>query len=465
MADHITYSPTPGLTYDPSDPTYWDANALQGEIDRTFEICHGCRMCFKYCDSFPSLFSFLDDRHDGDVRSITEVETARIMDECFQCKLCEVQCPYTVRDGHEFQLDFPKLVHRYKAQRVRADGLGRRERILGDPDRTAALARASGGLVNLANSRSRIHRIFLEKVLGVHRDKDLPKFSRATFTSWARHRGLIPEDPTTGEAVLFPTCYVEHNEPEVGHDTVTVLERNGVDVTCESDLACCGMPAWESGDLDALRERATTNLDRLEPHVAAGKMVLAINPTCSMMLRREYPELVAPEDRERAQRLAEAVCDPSEYLWSIRNEERFDDGFASTPGTVAYHAPCHLRTQAVGFKGRDLLRKIPGVRPTTTMECCGHDGTHAMKVEGFEASVRIGRKAFVEMASPIAEGDPAEVWATDCPLAALQFGQHAERRPMHPMTILARAYEPDGFPTPVAPPEATQEHGVSESPR
>ena len=461
MADHITYSPTPGLTYDPSDPTYWDANALQGEIDRTFEICHGCRMCFKYCDSFPSLFSFLDDRHDGDVRSITEVETARIMDECFQCKLCEVQCPYTVRDGHEFQLDFPKLVHRYKAQRVRAGGLGRRERILGDPDRTAALARASGGLANLANSRSRIHRIFLEKVLGVHRDKDLPKFSRATFTSWARHRGLIPDDPTTGEAVLFPTCYVEHNEPEVGHDTVTVLERNGVDVTCESDLACCGMPAWESGDLDALRERATTNLDRLEPHVAAGKMVLAINPTCSMMLRREYPELVAPEDRERAQRLAEAVCDPSEYLWSIRNEERFDDGFASTPGTVAYHAPCHLRTQAVGFKGRDLLRKIPGVRPTTTMECCGHDGTHAMKVEGFEASVRIGRKAFVEMASPIAEGDPAEVWATDCPLAALQFGQHAERRPMHPMTILARAYEPDGFPTPAAP----QEHGVSESPR
>ena len=460
MADHIPYSPTPGLTYDPSDPIYWDENALQDEIDRTFEICHGCRMCFKYCDSFPSLFSFLDDRHDGDVRSITEAETAQVMDECFQCKLCEVQCPYTVRDEHEFQLDFPKLVHRYKAQRARAGGLGRRERILGAPDRTAALARASGGLANVANSRSRIHRIFLEKVLGVHRDKDLPKFSRTTFTSWARRRGLVPDDPATGEAVLFPTCYVEHNEPEVGRDTVAVLERNGVDITCETDLACCGMPAWESGDLDTLRERASTNLDRLEPHVTAGKKVLAINPTCSMMLRREYPELVAPEDRKRAERLAEAVCDPSEYLWSIRDEERFDDNFASTPGTVAYHAPCHLRTQAVGFKGRDLLRKIPGVRPSTTMECCGHDGTHAMKVEGFEASVRIGRKAFVEMASPTAGGDPAEVWATDCPLAALQFGQHAARRPMHPMTILARAYEPDGFPTPVAP----SGHEVSEPP-
>ena len=453
MADHIPYAPTPGLTYDPSEPAYWDADALQGEIDRTFEICHGCRMCFKYCDSFPSLFSFLDDRHDGDVRSITDAETAQVMDQCFQCKLCEVQCPYTVRDNHDFQLDFPKLVHRYTAQRTRAEGLGLRDRVMGDPDRTATLARASGGLANVANARSRIHRIFLEKVLGVHRDKDLPRFARTTFTAWATRRGMVSNDPTDGEAVLFPTCYVEHNEPEVGHDTVAVLERNGVDLTCEKGLACCGMPAWESGDLDTLRERAVTNLDRLEPHVDAGKKVLAINPTCSMMLRREYPELVAPEDRERAQRLADAVSDPSEFLWSIRDEDRFDAGFASTPGSVAYHAPCHLRTQAVGFKGRDLLRKIPGVKPSTTMECCGHDGTHAMKVEGFEASVRIGKKAFDGMAAPVAGGEPAEVWATDCPLAALQFGQHADKRPMHPMSILARAYEPDGFPTPVTPPE------------
>ena len=253
--------------------------------------------------------------------------------------------------------------------------------------------------------------------------------------------------------------FAHQGQPQVGHDTVAVLERNGVAVTCTEGLACCGMPAWESGDLDGLRERAATNLDRLEPHVAAGKKVLAINPTCSMMLRREYPELVAPEDRERAGRLAEAVSDPSEFLWSIRNEDRFDDGFASTPGDVAYHAPCHLRTQGVGFKGRDLLRKVPGVKPSTTMECCGHDGTHAMKVEGFEASVRIGKKAFDGM-----QAADSQVWATDCPLAALQFGQHAGRRPMHPMSILARAYEPDGFETAVLPTEPPTGQ-IEESPR
>ena len=178
------------------------------------------------------------------------------------------------------------------------------------------------------------------------------------------------------------------------------------------------------------------------PFVQHGAKVVVINPTCSMMMRREYPELLDGEDRDRAAALSEAVMDPSELLWSIRDEERFDVDFASTPGDrVAYHAPCHLRAQAIGFRGRDLLRKIPGVKPRPTMECCGHDGTYAMTVEGYGPSQRIGGKAFEGMQ----EAD-AEVWATDCPLAALQFAQHAGKRPMHPMTILARAYREDGFP-------------------
>lgn len=443
MTENISYQPTSGITYDPEDALYWDAAALNAEIERTFEICHGCRMCFKYCDSFPSLFSFIDDRHDGDVRKITDVETAQVMDECFQCKLCEVQCPYTVRESHEFQLDFPKLVHRYKAQRYKVEGPSVRDRILGDPDRLARFSRVASGLVNSLNSRSQTHRFFLDKVLGIHQKKRLPRFAKKTFTQWAKKQGFI-RSVKDGEVVIFPTCYVENNEPAIGHDTVSVLEKNGVDVSCESGLECCGMPAWESGDLTTLRAKAKNNLTRLLPHVREGKKVVAINPTCSMMLRQEYPELVENADREDAKALADAVTDPSEFLWSIRSEERFNTDFKSTPETVNYHSPCHLRAQAVGFKGRDLLRKIPGVKPMTTMECCGHDGTFAMKSEGFEVSVRIGKKSFDGMSS-----QEASVWATDCPLAALQFAQHAEKEPLHPMTILARAYEADGFPTPI----------------
>jgi glycerol-3-phosphate dehydrogenase subunit C len=160
-----------------------------------------------------------------------------------------------------------------------------------------------------------------------------------------------------------------------------------------------------------------------------------------MMMRRDYPDLLPQRDRERARKLAAAVRDPSEYLWSIRDQDRFNVSFKSTPGNrVSYHAPCHLRAQKIGFKGRDLLGKIPGVKPSSTLECCGHDGTHAMKIEGFEYSQRVGRKAFEGMQS-----GEAEVWVTDCPLAALQFQQHAGVKPLHPMSALARAYRPDGF--------------------
>jgi len=438
-AKHISYQPTPGLSYDPTDEHYWDGEALDQEVTRVFEVCNGCRMCFKYCDTFPDLFKLLDNTYEGDVRRLTEPDKDRVMNACFQCKLCEVQCPYTPRDGHAFQLDFPKLVHRYKAVTRRDRGMTVRDLVLRDPDQAGAAARASFGLANTMN-RVGLHRWFLEKVVGIHRDKLLPEFASSTFEEWAEGEGLTEHGPG-GEAILFQTCYVQHNEPQIGRDTIEVLQTNAVDVRCTRGLVCCGMPAWERGDLETLRAKARQNLDILEPFVKAGAMVLAINPTCSMMLRREWPELLEGDDRVRAKIVAEATMDPSEFLWSLRNEERFSTDFKSSPaGPVAYHAPCHLRTQGKGFKGRDLLRKLPNVQPNIVMECCGHDGTYAMTVEGFEASQRVGKNAFADM-----KAKDAEIWATDCPLAAIQFEQHAGRKPMHPMSILAKAYRGDPF--------------------
>jgi Fe-S oxidoreductase len=443
MADaegSIAYAPTDGISYDPTERVYWDPVALAKETERVFEICHGCRMCFKYCDSFPTLFSLIDDRHDGDVRKVSPAETERVMDGCFQCKLCEVQCPYTPRDGHAYQLDFPKLVHRYKAQRSRRRKPRLRDRLLGNPDFAGRAARASGGIAN-ALSRVRIHRWFLEKTLGIHRQKDLPHFAGTTFERWAEGAGRIAEEPG-GEAVLFPTCYVQNNAPELGRDTLEVLGTNGIEVRCAKGLACCGMPAWEQGDLETLRARARTSLDVLMPFVERGAKVVAINPTCSMMMRREWPTLLEGADRARAEKLAPAVVDPSELLWSIRDEPRFRSEVRSKPpGCIASHAPCHLRAQAIGFRARDLFRKLFGVPITLVSECCGHDGTYAMTVEGFEPSQRIGAKAFGEMGEA-----EAALWSTDCPLAALQFRQHAGVEPLHPMTILARAYRGDPFP-------------------
>lgn len=439
---NISYQPTDGLCYDPSEDLYWDKAALDKEIERTFEVCHGCRMCFKFCDSFPNLFKFIDDTHDGQVNKLSEAEIQAVMDDCFQCKLCEVQCPYTPRDNHEYQLDFPKLVHRYQAQRVKRKGVSLRRKILADVDATARASRASLSVINTLN-KNKLHRVLFEAALGVHREKELPEFEQEPFSEWAAKAGYHHEDDADNEVVLFQTCFVQNNNVALGRDVLKVLDKNQIKTSTVDGLVCCGMPAWEHGDLGTVRKNAKRNLDLLHPHVKRGAKVLVINPTCGMMLRREYPELVDVEDRERAQEVAEAVADPGEYIWSIRNEARFNTDFKSTPnGPVAYHAPCHLRAQAVGFRGRDLMRKIPGVKPKMVAECCGHDGTYAMRKETYEASIRIGQKSFDEM-----NDVGAEVWATECPLAAMQFGQHAGHQALHPMSVLARAYEEDGFPT------------------
>lgn len=436
---NISYKPTEGLSYDPIEEKYWHRELLHGEIARVFEICNGCRLCFKFCGTFPDLFRLIDGEKGGDVRKITAKETEQILDTCFHCKLCEVNCPYTPRDGHEYQLDFPKLVHRFRAQRAREKGICLRDRVLADPDRAGRMARASFGLANLAN-RMKMPRWFLEKTLGVHREKLLPDFARQSFEAWAGKTGRIARQPSC-EVVLFQTCFIEHNAPEVGRDTIEVFEKNRVDIKCAKGLCCCGMPAWEKGDLKSVQAQAKRNLRVLLPFAERGAKVVVINPTCAMMFRREYPNLVAAEDRAAASKVAAVTMEPAEFLWSIRNEARFNDQFKSTPGAkVACHAPCHLRAQAVGFRGRDLLRKIPGVHPELVQECCGHDGTYAMTVAGFGPSQRVGRKAFEGM-----KEIGATIWSSECPLAALQFQQHAGVKPLHPMSILARAYRVDGF--------------------
>ncbi|RMD83830.1 MAG: anaerobic glycerol-3-phosphate dehydrogenase subunit C [Candidatus Dadabacteria bacterium] len=433
----IKATPTEGLCYNPSDPRYWDADGLAKEIERVFDICHGCRLCFNLCPSFPALFRAVD-AHDGDVRALTENEIEAVVDDCYQCKLCYVKCPYTADDGHEFDLDFPRLMLRYTAQRARRRGIKLRDRMLGDPQRLGALARWAPGVVNRVN-RARPVRLVMEKVGGIHRDKKLPEFAKETFRRWVERRGTNggPADPA-GEVVLFHTCFVDLNEPEIGKDAVEVLEHCGLRVLSPEQV-CCGMPALESGNVEDARRRARRNVLALKPFVEAGVPVLAVNPTCSYMLKKEYAELVGDDLAADAKALAAATRDLCEYLFELKREDRLPRDFRSTPGEIAYHVPCHLKAQNIGFRSRDVMKTIPGVRVRLIERCCGHDGTWAMKREHFEASMEIGRPAFEEISA-------GGLMATDCPLAAVHFEQATGVRPLHPIQVLARAYRNGGFP-------------------
>jgi Fe-S oxidoreductase len=457
-SDHlgnIRFQPTDGLTYNPNESKYWDSQAMAKEIERTFELCHSCRMCFKYCQSFPTLFDAVDSH--GDVRDLPESVTRQVVDECFQCKLCYTQCPYTEAEDHEFKLDFPRLMMRAKAIRRRREGLPLRERMLADPDALGRFGSRTWRLANWANT-FRPNRIVMELVAGIHRDKLLPRFESPSFDRWFRSQTGGAEETSDGRhpVVLFATCFVTYNRPAVGRAAFEVLRHNHCRVACP-EVNCCGMPALDSGDLELAKTKARANVRALLPFVERGYPVAVINPTCSLMMRTEYPELLDdpadPEMAAGAKKVAAAIRDVSEYLFELRQEGHFKEDFRSTPdGDVAYHAPCHLRMQNVGFRGRDLMRRIPGVKPRLVAECCGHDGTWAMKKEYFTLSLKNGDKAFKGM-----RDTGAEIWASDCPLAAIQFEQSCGRQALHPIEVLARAYRADGFPTPVEAPEADGE--------
>jgi glycerol-3-phosphate dehydrogenase subunit C len=443
----IQSRPTDGLSYNPNEPKYWEPDKLAGEIERVFDICQGCRLCFNLCPSFPALFEAVD-RQGGDVRALSDAERERVVDLCYGCKLCEVRCPYTPRDGHEFQLDFPRLMLRARAVKARAHGLGLRQKVLGNPDRLGKLGSAFGGLANWA-CRNPMQRAMMEKLLGISRAKKLPEFAGESFEAWLRRTGIpaAPAEPAA-KVAIFHTCFVNYYNPAPGRAAVAVLARNRCAIASPAQR-CCGMPALDGGDIAFAQKLARANVAAMLPLVRQSYKIAAINPTCSLMMRREYPELL---DSAEAREFAAAVADTHELLYALRREGKFDREFRTTPRKVAYHVPCHLKAQNIGFRSRDLMRSIPGAEVVPVDACTAHDGTWAMKKEFFELSMKWGERAFSGM-----QQAEAQVMATDCPLAAIQIEQAIGTRPLHPLEILERAYRADGFPHAVPPPPAAEE--------
>lgn len=440
--NRIQSRPTAGLSYNPNEPRYWEREALEQEVERVFDICHGCRLCFNLCPSFPELFGAVDSSGD-DVRNLSPAQKKRVVDLCYGCKLCEVRCPYTPRDGHDFQLDFPRLMLRARAVESRAHGVAMREKMLGNPDRLGKLGSALPKLANWS-CRSPFQRAMMDKLLGISRAKKLPEFADETFEAWLKRTGLAPAPAEPAAKVaIFHTCFVNYYNPAPGRALVSVLARNRCAIASPAQN-CCGMPALDGGDVAFAQKLARANVTSMLPLARQGYRVAAINPTCSLMMRKEYPDLL---DNAEARELAAAVADPHELLYALRREGKFDRGFRTTPGKVAYHVPCHLKAQSIGLRSRDLIRSIPGAEVVTVDACTAHDGTWAMKSEFFELSMKWGEKAFAGM-----KDAEAQVMATDCPLAAIQIEQAIGVRPLNPIEILARAYEADGFAHSVPPP-------------
>ena len=427
------------------DPEFYDVEALEKELERVFDICHGCRRCFSLCNAFPTLFEAVDSSASGELAGVEKTAYWRVVDHCYLCDMCFMtKCPDV--PPHPWNVDFPHLMLRAKAVRARTDGLSFRERALAATDTVGRFAGIPvvAELVN-AVSRTTAGRVLLEKTLGVERGAPLPTFHARSARQRLAALGTVGEDrgeraaqpapPTRGRVALFTTCYGNRNDPALAEDLVAVFAHNGIEVTLVSAERCCGMPRLELGDLEAVAKLKEYNIPQLIEAVEAGYDLVAPIPSCVLMFKQELPLMYPEESQVRA--VAERFYDPFEYLMARHQAGLLRTDFKTALGKVSYHVPCHLRVQNLGLKTRDVLKLVPGTTVDTIERCSGHNGTYGLKREFRAASMKIGRPVMQRV-----ESAAADHYASDCPMAAEQIasGLKEPRPPTHPLKLLRLAY-------------------------
>jgi glycerol-3-phosphate dehydrogenase subunit C len=419
---------------------YYDEKALFNELERVFDLCHGCRRCVSLCQSFPTLFDLVDESETFEVDGVKKEDYWKVVDHCFLCDLCFMtKCPYT--PPHEWNIDFPHLMLRAKAVKFKKGDIKTRDRILTSTDTVGNLAGIPviASMVNAAN-KAKPTRKLLESVLGVHADARVPEYHSTTLRSHLSNKvGIAGEGeaagPTKGKVAMFATCYGNRNEPIIGEDLVAVFEHNGIPVTLAKKEQCCGMPKLELGDLDAVEQAKNANIPVLAKLVDEGWDIVAPVPSCALMFKQELP-LIFPDDPE-VQKVGKAIFDPFEYLMHRHKAGKLNTNFRQGLGKVAYHAACHQRVQNIGTKTRDVLALIPDTTVEIIERCSGHDGTYAVKKEFHEASMKIVRP----VVSRVKQAQ-ADHYGSDCPMAGhhiehgMADGSHTE----HPMSLLRKAY-------------------------
>ena len=425
-------------TYDPFHPRYFDEADLRGELTRVYDLCHGCRLCFKFCTSFPTLFAFVDAHDDQDAARLTHQQQDQVVDECFGCKLCYVNCPY-IPGQSEWNLDFPRLMMRADQVRVKAGEVTAKSKLqnqaLARTDLIGKLNVMAAPLANkaIATPGSRTRKI-MEKTVGIAAERVLPPYTRQRFSTWFKKRMPTVAPERQGQVALFPTCLVEYQNPAIGHDLVKVYERNGIECSLPEGEVCCGAPWLHAGDVDNFVEQGRKNIKVLADAVRAGNDVVVPQPTCGYVLKQDYVDYIGGPD---AQLVADHTYDASEYLMKVHKADgtELDTDFTGeVPDSLTYHAPCHLRAQNIGLRSRDLM-KLTGTTITLVAECSAIDGTWGYREQNYEISRTIAGK----MARAI-EKAGNDVVAGDCNLANGGILQETGRLPVHPVQIIARAY-------------------------
>ena len=418
---------------------FYDEPKLFQEMERVFDVCHGCRRCVNLCTAFPRLFDLIDDGATGELDGVEKKNFWEVVDRCYLCDMCFMtKCPYV--PPHPWNIDFPHLMLRAKAVKYKKGEVGFRDKLLSSTDLLGKLASIPVVVqtVNAINKTPAARKV-MDTLLGIHAERILPEYDSHKFRPNAKVNSSYEVRHgarTSGKVAIYSTCYVNYNEPGIGHDLLKILQHNEIPTCLVEKGACCGMPKLELGDLDAVNELRKVNIPHLAKLAKDGYAILAAVPSCTLMYKQELP-LMFPKDEE-VRAVAAAIFDPFEYLMLRNRDGLLKTDFKQPLGNVSYHIPCHLRVQNVGQKTKDMLQMLPGTKVSVVERCSGHDGTWGVKSEHFADSMKIGKPVFKQMAAP----NPDYI-SSDCAIAGRHIQQgmgETKAQKHHPLTLVRIAY-------------------------
>jgi Fe-S oxidoreductase len=427
-------------------PDFHDEEKCFVELERIFDICHGCRRCVSLCGAFPTLFDLVDESSTMEVDGVAKADYWKVVDQCYMCDLCYMtKCPYT--PPHEWNLDFPHSMLRAKAIKFKKGEVGLAERFLASTDVHGQFA-GIPVVVQVANAvnKTRAMRSVMESVAGVDKDAWLPELATKKFrsgTPQATSSAVVDGEKTPGKVAIFSTCYINYNEPGIGLDLLKILNHNQIPYVIVEKEKCCGMPKLELGDLDSVQASKEANIPVLAKYAQDGYAILAAVPSCALMFKQEIP-LMFPEDAD-VQLVKAHMWDPFEYFMARKRDGLLKTEFPQPLGNVSYQIPCHGRVQNIGRKTEEMLRMIPGTMLNTIERCSGHAGTFGVKKATHQQAMKIGKPVFKAMAT-MQDGAQPDFISSDCPLGGHHIAQGFEVNGLgapelqHPLSLVARAY-------------------------
>ncbi len=376
------------------------------------------------------------DRHD-----LAEVKA--VMDLCLSCKACQSECPSSV--------DMTRMKAEFTQQLYDRQGVPLRARLVGNFTKLMGLASLVPWAYKAIYNTPALRRL-ANQVVGFHPDRTMPGLGRETLRKWEKGRTDEREDTEERKAgpflplssvLLFCDEFTNYNDVETGQKTIQLLEKLGYEVVIP-DHAESGRTYLSKGLVRDAQKLAIKNVLALRDLVSAETPLIGIEPSAILTFRDEYPDLVPPELKADAKRIAQHTYLFEEWLAREVEAGRVSaESFTTEARTVMVHGHCHQKA----ISTMEPVKKVLSLPKNYTVEvipsgCCGMAGSFGYEAEHYDLSMQIGELVLLPAVRKAAPDTLISAAGTSC---RHQIKDGTGRKAQHPAEILFDALHPLHF--------------------